>query len=140
MNDDTEKQQIIEAIKERTGDLLEKKWEAIEALRVDPEQPFAISFKHRLAFRGDKQIVKSTIGFGLRESESVETTIEDGSQMHLFGDRTQNPGDGNGNGDSSHEQDEESGEEAMSIAAAAASEPDPSPPQKRGRGRPPKPR
>jgi hypothetical protein len=137
MNDDSEKQQIIEAIKERTGELLEKKWEGIEALRVDPEQPFAISFKHRLAFRGDKQIVKSTIGFGMHESESMETTIEDGSQLHLFG--------GNGEHNDPAEQDYENSpadgapsEASMSIAAAAATEVDPSPPVKRGRGRPPK--
>jgi hypothetical protein len=135
MNDDNAKQQIIDAITERTGDLLEKRWEAIEALRVDPEASFKISFGHRLSFRGDQQIVKSTISFGLRESESVETTIEDGSQMALFGAHAPN---GNGVGRRGNQDADAEGEESLSIAQAAARERDPAPPlpQKRGRGRP----
>lgn len=129
MNDDLEKQQIIETIGTQTNALLNSKWEAIQALRADPEKPFPISFQHRLAF-GDKQIVKTKISFGIRESESMETTINNKSQMQLFGTN----GHANGHSEDENETegtnrftvvagDGDEHEESLSIAAAAASEP-----------------
>ncbi len=150
MNDDLEKQQIIEAIGTHSRNLLNSKWEAIQALRADPEKPFPISFQHRLAFRGDKQIVKTKISYGIRESESMETTIDNKAQMQLFGGTN-----GSSHGESAEdfegqqqreprfETGDEEGDEHQSIAEAAAGEKDPAPPlhvapppKKRGRGRP----
>jgi hypothetical protein len=73
---DTNSAQIIEELLASTEALLNQHWKEIDELREDQDRRIGVTARFRIDYNGEERAIKTTLAWGLRYSDSRESTVD----------------------------------------------------------------
>jgi|SRR5208282_4423203 len=84
---------VITECASKAEELLREHWDEIQSIRhQNPKEKIKISIDYNLEYKGDEQILRTSIGFGIRKTDHRDSVINP-NQLEIFGNGAEAPED-----------------------------------------------